>query len=142
MEDKHVASAYWVLRIAFGVVPIAAGLDKFTNLLADWQGYLSPFAARLLPVSPGAFMHLAGIVEIAVGVAILAGYARVFGYVAMAWLAAIAVELLTTGHFLDVAARDVALAAAAFALGRLAQVHEVAGAAERSGSAGPARAHA
>jgi uncharacterized membrane protein YphA (DoxX/SURF4 family) len=124
MEDRNTASAYWSLRIALGVVPIVAGLDKFTNLLTDWVQYLSPLAQRLLPVSPGGFMRAAGVIEVVVGVAILAGKARYFGFVAAAWLAAIVLDLLTTGRFLDVAARDAVMAVAAFALGRLAQVHE------------------
>lgn len=123
-HDRSAASAYWALRVALGVVPIAAGLDKFTNLLADWQAYLSPVFARLIPFSPATFMHLAGIVEVVVGAAILLGFARVFAWVAMGWLAAIAVNLLSMGAYLDVAARDLVMATAAFALARLAQVHE------------------
>jgi uncharacterized membrane protein YphA (DoxX/SURF4 family) len=128
MQDHRMESAYWALRLTFGIVPIVAGLDKFTNLLAQWEGYLSPLAVRLLPVSPHAFMMAVGVIEIAVGVGVLAGFARVFGWVAAAWLLAIAVNLLSTGRFLDVAARDVALAVSAFALARLAPAHEEAGA--------------
>ncbi len=124
MPNPQMSSAYWSLRLAFGVVPIVAGLDKFTNLLANWQGYLSPLATRVLPISPSAFMHVAGVVEVVVGAAILFGRARIFAFVACAWLAAIALNLLTTGHFLDVAARDAVMAVAAFALGRLAQAVE------------------
>lgn len=124
MQDHRTDNAYWALRLVFGLVPIVAGLDKFTNLLADWQQYLSPLAVRLLPVSPSVFMGAVGIVEIVVGVGVLAGYARVFGWIAMGWLAAIAVDLLAGGRFLDVAARDAALAVAAFALARLAPLHE------------------
>ena len=120
MQDKHTHSSYWALRIAFGVVPIVAGLDKFTNLLTNWAGYLSPLAARLLPVAPSTFMHIAGVVEIVVGIGILAGKARIFGFIAAVWLAAIALNLVTTGHYLDVAARDAVMAVAAYALGRLA----------------------
>jgi uncharacterized membrane protein YphA (DoxX/SURF4 family) len=142
MQDKHLASAYWGLRLAFGVVPLVAGLDKFTNLLTDWEGYLSPLAAKLLPVSPWLFMRVAGIVEIVVGVAILLGYARWFGWVAMAWLLAIALNLLASGRFLDVAARDVAMAVSAFALARLAQVYEPAHRGQAHEHATPAGAHA
>lgn len=124
MQDKKVESAYWALRLVFGVIPIAAGLDKFTNLLADWQAYLSPLAVRVLPVSPVTFLHAVGVVEIAVGVGVLAGYARVFGWVASGWLLSIALNLVAGGSHLDVAARDVALAAAAFALASLAPLHE------------------
>lgn len=123
-DGRQAQVAYWALRVALGVVPIVAGLDKFTNLLANWQGYLSPLAVRLLPIGPAAFMRVAGIVEVVVGAGILLGRARVFGWVAMGWLAAIALELLTTGRFLDVAARDAVMATAAFALARLAEVVE------------------
>ena len=124
MYERESTVAYRALRIVFGIVPIVAGLDKFLNLLADWPAYLSPWIARLVPMSPEAFMRVAGVVEIVVGVAILTGFARIFAFVAAAWLALIALQLLTTGHFFDVAARDVALAVSAFALGRLATVIE------------------
>jgi uncharacterized membrane protein YphA (DoxX/SURF4 family) len=140
MQDHGTETAYWALRLTFGIVPIVAGLDKFTNLLADWEGYLSPLAARLLPVEPHTFMLAAGIVEIAVGIGVLAGRARVFGWVAAGWLLAIAANLLASGRFLDVAARDVALAVAAFALARLAPAHE-AQPAPHAGRA-PAEVHA
>jgi uncharacterized membrane protein YphA (DoxX/SURF4 family) len=124
MQDHRTETAYWALRLTFGIVPIVAGLDKFTNLLANWEGYLSPIAKRLLPVSPHAFMLAVGVIEIAVGLGVLVGRARVFGWIAAAWLLAIAVNLLTTGRFLDVAARDVALAVSAFVLAQLAPAHE------------------
>jgi uncharacterized membrane protein YphA (DoxX/SURF4 family) len=132
--------AYWALRLVFGLVPIVAGLDKFTNLLTDWQQYLSPLAVRLLPVSPAAFMGVVGVVEIAVGAGVLAGYARVFGWIAAAWLGGIALNLILAGHVYDVAARDAALAVAAWALARLAPLHERA--AVRAAPGEPARAHA
>src|SRR5512146_1295557 len=82
MKDKRIESAYWSLRVIFGVIPIAAGLDKFANLLTNWEQYLSPLAVRVLPISPVHFMRLAGVVEIVVGVLILAGYARLFAALA------------------------------------------------------------
>jgi hypothetical protein len=69
-------------------------------------------------------MRVAGVIEIAVGAAILLGFARVAAWVAMGWLAAIALQLLTTGRYFDVAARDAVMATAAFALARLAEVAE------------------
>lgn len=132
MQDKRISSAYWALRLVFGLVPIVAGLDKFSNLLTNWEDYLSPLAVRLLPVSPGTFMAIVGVVEIAVGLGVLVGRARLFGWVAAGWLLAIAVNLLLTGRYLDVAARDVALAVAAFALAQLAPLREQAAVREAS----------
>jgi uncharacterized membrane protein YphA (DoxX/SURF4 family) len=141
MHSNRISSSYWALRLVFGIIPIVAGLDKFTNLLTDWQSYLSPLAVRLLPVSPATFMGLVGVIEIAVGLGVLAGWARIFGWIAAAWLLAIAVNLLLTGRFFDVAARDVALAVSAFVLARLAPLHEQA-AVRQSAPTVNARAHA
>ncbi len=142
MHERHMSSAYWSLRIAFGVVPVVAGLDKFFNLLANWQGYLSPIAHRVLPSGPAAFMRFAGVVEIVVGLLILSGKARIFGFVACAWLVAIALNLVSTGHFLDVAARDAVMAVGAYALGRLAQLVEQPTAERGLAPERPADAHA
>ncbi len=141
MKDNRIEPAYWALRIVFGVVPVVAGLDKFTNLLANWEGYLSPLAVRLLPVGPATFMHAVGIIEIIVGIGVLSGYGRVFGWLAAGWLLAIALNLLASGRYFDVAARDVALAVSAYALARLAPAHELA-LAPRSTPDEGARAHA
>src|SRR6516162_322381 len=102
-KDPRVESARQALRIAFGVVPFLAGLDKFFNLLADWPAYLSPAARAILPVSGQTFMDVAGVVEMVVGLAILTRWTVLGGYVAAAWLVAIALNLVASGRFLDVA---------------------------------------
>jgi hypothetical protein len=118
---KRLNTPWWALRWALGATAFLAGLDKFFNLLADWPGYLSPFAAHLLPMSPSSFMHIIGVVEMIVGGVILAGYTQLGGYVAAVWLIGIAVNLVTTGRFYDIAVRDVAMAIAAFTLARLTE---------------------
>jgi len=127
MIDRRVESARLVLKVAFGVVPFLAGLDKFTNLLADWPRYLSPVVEAILPVSGQTFMYVAGIVEMAVGVAILTRWTAIGSWVAAAWLVAIAANLVAAG-FLDVAVRDLVMASAAYALARLSEAHDAAGA--------------
>lgn len=121
MNIERLTTPWWALRVVLGAAAFLAGLDKFFNLLADWPGYLSPIAAHMLPLSPATFMHFIGVVEMLVGGIILAGYTRLGGYVATAWLGGIAVNLLTTGHYFDVAVRDVAIAIAAFTLARLTE---------------------
>ena len=123
MNDK-VRSMWWLLRIVFGVVPIVAGADKFLNLLASWEGYLSPLVASLLPVAPSTFMKAVGIIEIAAGVLVLSRFTRLGAYVVSAWLVGIALQLLTTGQFFDVAVRDLVMATSAFALGQLSEARE------------------
>jgi hypothetical protein len=109
------------LRVGLGLAAVLAGLDKFVGLLADWPGYLAPVLATMLPVSPETFMYLVGVVEVAVGLAILTRWPREGAYVVAAWLVLIAVNLLLAGRFFDVAVRDVEMAIAAFALARLTE---------------------
>ena len=122
--DRGVESARQALRVAFGVVPFLAGLDKFFNLLADWPRYLSPAAEAILPVSGQTFMYVAGVVEMAVGIAILTRWTVIGSYVAAAWLVAIAANLVASGHFFDVAVRDLVMAVAAYTLARLTEASE------------------
>jgi uncharacterized membrane protein YphA (DoxX/SURF4 family) len=124
IESRESNSVYWALRVAFGLIPLLAGLDKFTHLLTDWNQYLNPAVLRVLPVSANGFMHIVGVVEIIVGLGILFGATRVFGYVAMFWLLGIAVNLITQGRFYDVAVRDIGLAVGAFSLARLTEARE------------------
>src|SRR5947209_7560198 len=123
--DRRINQVFWVLRIGLGAAAFLAGLDKFFNLLADWPMYLSPLATRALPISAAAFMHVAGVIEMIAGVAVLAGLTRIGGYVIMAWLIAIAINLVSTGMFYDIAVRDVEMSLAAFALARLSEVRQL-----------------
>jgi hypothetical protein len=121
--DARLNTPWLALRYGIGLTATFAGFDKFLNLLADWGAYVSPMAAQLLPVSIPTFMGIVGVIEIAVGVAILAGWTRIGAYVASAWLLAIAGNLVLAG-FLDVAVRDIVMSAAAFTLARFAEVRE------------------
>jgi hypothetical protein len=121
--DTRLNTPWIALRLGIGLTATLAGLDKFFNLLADWNAYVSPFAAQLLPVSPDAFMGLVGVIELAVGLAILTQWTRIGAYVASAWLLLVAGNLALAGLF-DVAVRDVVMSLAAFTLARLAEVQE------------------
>ena len=120
------------LRIGLGAVPFLAGLDKFFNILTNWERYLSPTVERLLPMSGVTFMHVVGVIEMVVGLAILTRWTRLGGYVAMVWLILIAVNLISTGAFFDVAVRDLVMAIAAYTLARLTEVRQPATSSERS----------
>jgi uncharacterized membrane protein YphA (DoxX/SURF4 family) len=121
LVSRELNAAYWALRIAFGLGPLLAGLDKFTNFLVNWEKYLSPSALRILPVTAMTFMHIVGAIEIVVGLAILAGASRIFGYIAMLWLWGIAANLILTGTYYDIAVRDILLGICAYALARVTE---------------------
>ena len=138
--DNRLNTTWWALRVQFGFVPIAAGLDKFFNLLTNWEMYLNPLAIKAIPVSPATFMHIVGVIEIIAGVVVLSKLTRIGAYVVTLWLIAIALNLLTMGKFLDVAVRDLGLAVAAFSLAQLTAVREESTSRVRTGNAQPSLA--
>jgi hypothetical protein len=122
------------LQLALGLTATLAGLDKFFNILAHWPAYISPLASRVLPVSSSTFLGAVGIVEIAVGVAILWAAPRIGAYAASAWLLLVAVNLVLA-RFFDIAVRDVVMSLAAFTLARALEVREEATAASARSTA-------
>lgn len=128
--NSRLNQTWWVLRIGLGVVPILGGLDKFFNLLANWEMYLHPAIPRLLHVQAATFMHAAGVIETLAGVLILSRFTRIAAYIVMVWLWAISLNLLVQVQFLDIAVRDILISLGAFALARLSEVRETAYAAD------------
>ena len=122
--DPRLTSAFWTLRIAFGLTAFLAGLDKFLNLLTSWTDYINPVVLQLVPLDPEMLIRAIGIVEIAIGLAILTRWTRIGAYAAALWLVVLAVNLASMQRFLDVAVRDLLLAACAFALARLTEVRQ------------------
>lgn len=117
--DVGARQAFILLRTVFTVAPIAFGLDKFTNLLTEWERYLAPWIDDIVPGTAHQAMLAVGAVEILAGI-LVAIRPAIGGYVVAAWLLGIIVDLLALGGYLDIALRDVGLAVAALALARLA----------------------
>ncbi len=119
MSDvKNKINVLWnILRFTFCAVPIIAGLDKFTNLLVQWDKYLSPSIISILPFAPHTFMIIVGIIEIAAGIIVLR-YTKIGSYIVMIWLISIALVLIS-GGMLDVAVRDLVMAVTAYVLAQM-----------------------
>lgn len=122
-HDLHAPSyqAFLLLRTAFTLAPIVFGLDKFFNILTNWDRYLAPRLNTIIPGTAHQAMLVVGVVEIVAGV-LVALRPHIGGYVVAAWLAGIIVNLLLIPGFYDVALRDFGLFVAALALARLATV--------------------
>jgi uncharacterized membrane protein HdeD (DUF308 family) len=118
---QSIKPIFNLLKFTFGIVPIVAGLDKFTNLLTHWENYIHPGIAGMIPFAPHTFMMIVGIIEIIAGVIVLVKPA-IGGYIVAAWLALIALTLLASGNYLDVAVRDLVMAIGAFSLARIAKI--------------------
>jgi hypothetical protein len=121
--NQSTMPVFNLLKLTFGIVPIVAGLDKFTNLLTNWENYLHPGLAKILPVSAHGFMMIVGVIEIIAGVIVLIKPA-IGGYIVAAWLTLIALSLLASGNYLDVAVRDLVMAIGAFSLARMAKLNQ------------------
>ena len=118
--QQKIKPAFNLLKLTFGIVPIVAGLDKFTNLLTHWEQYLSPTLVNMLPFSPSTFMMIVGIIEIIAGIIVLKK-TELGGYIVAAWLTVVALSLIAGFNFLDVAVRDLVMAIAAFSMSRMAK---------------------
>jgi hypothetical protein len=132
-----------MLRAGFTVLPILFGLDKFANVLTNWEHYLAPWIVRLIPLSAHQAMLVVGVIEIVAGVAV-AVKPRYAAYIVAAWLAGIVINLVSYPGFYDIALRDFGLMLAALTLARLASVYDPRGGATESARAadrpGPTRA--
>jgi len=117
-RTRPAYQAYQLLYIGFIVAPLVAGVDKFTHFLTDWNMYLAPAIAGLLPFSAHTFMLIVGVVEI-VAAAIVALRPQIGAYIVAAWLAGIILNLLLLPGYFDIALRDFGLMLGALALARL-----------------------
>lgn len=112
--------AFRILQVAFVIAPIIAGLDKFFYLLTNWSNYLSPLVLQIVNNHDRGFMMVAGVIEIIAGIGVIFK-PKIFAYIISLWLLGIVINLLITGHYFDIALRDIGLLLAAFSLGKLSQ---------------------
>lgn len=111
------------LKLTFGLVPIVAGLDKFTNLLTNWVDYLGNNKS-MIPFDLMTFMKMVGVIEIIAGILVLVR-PLIGAYVVMAWLICIALQLILGGNYFDVAVRDLVMAIGAYTLAQLTKMQTV-----------------
>lgn len=127
LKSDPAYQAFVIMRVAFTVAPILFGLDKFFNVMVDWEQYLAPWINDIIPGSASTAMHLVGVIEIVAGIFVFLK-PRYGAYVVAAWLAGIILDLLTLSGYYDVALRDFGLLLGALTLGRLASVYDPPGA--------------
>ncbi len=106
-----VERSYTTLKYGYGITLVLIGLDKLlrTNLIADWDGYVSGLALAVLPLSAGVIVAILGLAEIAVGGMILGRLVRQGALLAIATLIIIIANLFSLGLY-DIAARDALIA--------------------------------
>jgi hypothetical protein len=119
-DARHsVMAAYQILHIGYFLLPVLAGIDKFTRALVDWDKYLAPTIAQTVGMTNRTFMTAVGMVEILAGL-LVAFAPRIGGYVVAMWLAGIIVNLsMNPTPYWDVALRDFGLMLGALALAKI-----------------------
>ncbi len=115
--------AYRTLHFGFTALPIIAGVDKFFNMLVNWDLYLAPLIENLVPFSGHDFMLGVGVIEIAAGI-LVAVKPTIGAYVVAGWLWAIIANLLFVPGYYDIALRDFGLSLGAIALARLSEAFD------------------
>jgi len=93
VTSRPAHQAFQILYLGFIVAPFLAGADKFAQFLTNWDQYLAPVVAGVLPVSGHTFMLFVGIVEMSAAV-LVAARPRIGAYVVAAWLFGIIGNLL------------------------------------------------
>ena len=112
-------NAWRLLKFTYGLIPIAAGLDKFFNILVNWAIYTNPAISNAVGLEPIQFMYIVGIIEIVAGIIVLSRWTQFGAYLVAVWLILIAANLVSLGMYYDIAVRDIAMAMSAIALGLL-----------------------
>ncbi len=120
-ERRYSYQAFQILRFAFTVAPIVAGLDKFFHLLVDWDKYLPPIVNNLVSGHGHQLMLAVGVIEVIAGIGVFLK-PRIFAYIVAVWLLIIILNLLVIPGYFDIALRDFGLLLGALALARLSHI--------------------
>jgi uncharacterized membrane protein YphA (DoxX/SURF4 family) len=120
-RQHELSRLHTLLKLTFGLVPIVAGLDQFTNILTNWSQYLGSYMLQMLPFPASTFMMIVGVIEIIAGILVFVR-TELGAYIVSTWLVCIALSLLASGNYLDVAVRDIVMAIGAYTLARLTHV--------------------
>ncbi len=123
--NENKLNTMWIFsKYVYGLVPIVIGLDKFFFFIVDWNIYVSPYAASIIPV-----MYLVpavGVIEIVAGLLILTHWTRFGAYLVAAWIGMVIVNLFMIGGLYDIILRDVAIAFGYIMFGMLTELKETA----------------
>src|SRR5205814_2120323 len=71
VRAEPARQAYNLLHVAYTLVPLLAGVDKFFHKLVNWDQYLSPFVLRLVKGHGHEFMLAVGVVEIVAALGVM-----------------------------------------------------------------------
>jgi hypothetical protein len=118
---EPIHQAFRFLRFAFVMLPIIAGVDKFFDVIANWDQYLSGPIASGVGITVHQFMMLFGAIEVVIGFGI-AVFPRAFSYVFAGWMFIVSANLILLGGYYEMVLLNLGLMCAAVALAQLSEV--------------------
>ncbi|MBX2888018.1 MAG: hypothetical protein KF829_05145 [Ferruginibacter sp.] len=122
-SPQVLKQSYNLLKYTFVIIPIVAGVDKFTNLLTHWEKYANLSIINLLPFSTSTFMMIVGVIETIAGIIVLKK-PEIGGYIVSGWLTIIALTLLIGFNYVDIAVRDIVMSISALSMARISKIIE------------------
>lgn len=113
--NQNIFASQRILKYAFGVSLVLIGLDKVfhTNIVTEWEKYVSPLALSVLPITAVTLVSVLGVTEIIVGALFLTRFQKLAASLTILALAAIIINLFSLGLY-DIALRDALIALSAY----------------------------
>jgi hypothetical protein len=124
ISDNKFTTMWTLSKYVYGLVPVLIGLDKFCFFIVNWNMYVSPFAASMVPIIY--LVPIVGVIEIAAGLLILTNWPRFGAYLVATWIGIVIVNLFMIGGMYDIILRDVAIAFGYIMFGMLTELKETA----------------
>ena len=122
MNNNKLQTMWTISKYVYGLVPVLIGLDKFSFFIVNWNIYVSPFAASIIPIIY--LVPIVGVIEIIAGLLILTKYPRFGAYLVAAWICIVIINLFMIGGLYDIILRDIAIAFGYTVFGMLTQLKE------------------
>jgi hypothetical protein len=123
VSERKLNFMWTISKYVYAIVPIIIGADKFCSVIVDWNIYVSPYAASIIPIIH--LVRLVGIVEIIAGLLIFK-YPKFGAYLVATWIGVVIVNLFMIGGIYDIILRDIAIAFGYIMFGLLTDLKETA----------------
>ena len=120
---EKIRSLQLILIWTYGLLAIVAGLDKFTNILVQWEKYLNIPFIESMNIESSYILYPIGVPEILMGILVFLR-PKIGAYLIMSWLSLIAIFFFFNGIYMDVAARSLVMAVGAMVLGHLSHLFD------------------
>lgn len=107
LNVERLEKARWLLLITYSVLFIVVGVDKFFNILVDWQSFISDSVQKFFPYGASVLIRLFAVIQIGAGLSLLYFQSRYAIYCILMLLIAIFFNVWAISGFSVVIVHDV-----------------------------------